>query len=110
MPRYIANYTILPSATILRNHVTTVDNRGHLLALKPINDELAYTTYVPHPMLVLPSGCHSTVNQLAHHARNLDDLRQFLRQLNLKPPLTGDSVLLYQIDTATGRITPLCHE
>lgn len=56
MKRIIANYTILPHRGIFINHVTTLDDNGLLVDIRHVEDELAYTRYMPGTICILPVG------------------------------------------------------
>lgn len=85
MTRYISNYTIAAgSPRVLINHVTTIDDDGRLVCIKPFDAEQRATLYVDRPVAVVPAGFNAAA--LPH------DLRDAARLLAALPSPTGKPV------------------
>ena len=78
MQRFITNYTIVPPGCVLTNHITEVDSHGRLTSIKPVDEELAYTAYVPNPLLVAPSHALQQVLQMVESASYVQPLCELL--------------------------------
>ena len=80
MKRYIANYTIVPHQGIFINHIITLDDNGMLIGLKPADEELAYTIYVPGTNVLVPQAFSKSLTQLINGLTTRHDIYSALTE------------------------------
>ncbi|MBR6284457.1 MAG: hypothetical protein IKR25_09215 [Muribaculaceae bacterium] len=110
MPRYIANYTIVPPGRLLINRITTISENHRLAAIQCANHELAYTTYVSHPLLVV--SITDAERLMGTHLQNATDAAHLCRIMQQQStPFanihTGDKVAVFKFNFANSRFTRL---
>ncbi len=52
MPKFISNYVILTDGKVLHNHIVITDDSGRMKEIVPFDTELAYTRFVPNPIMI----------------------------------------------------------
>ena len=98
MRRYISNYIILPDASVLHNHIVSIDD-GCLVELQQFSGELAYTIYVPNPILIISEANSSIVENLFESSADLLEFCDLLLHCNLSQNLEPrDSIVVLELD------------
>lgn len=96
MRRYISNYVVLADGTILYNHIISVDGNDTLISIEPIDGELAYTQYVPDPIVVCHRADVIYLTSLFHDSRNLAELCAALTEHQFKAIIPDEKTVLLQ--------------
>ena len=98
MRRYISNYIILPDASVLHNHIVSIDD-GRMVGLHQFSGELAYTIYVPNPILIIPEVNSYIVDNLFESSADLLEFCDLLSHCCLSQNIEhGDSVIAIELD------------
>ncbi len=101
--RFLANYTIMPTGRVMTNHIISIDEEQRLTDIAAANHELAYTTYVPHPLLLISADRTETAAAMIQQARDINTLCQLLAGSRMPMVEARQRVALYEIDFAAKR-------
>ena len=108
MHRFISNYIILPDARVLHNHIVCFDD-GRLFELHPFSGELAYTIYVPNPIIIISKDIVSRVKSIFEDSFDMPEFCILLSQCRFSHGLKlGDSVVALELDFCQRYISELC--
>ena len=99
MKQFISNYIILPDGRVLNNYIVKVSQEGYLIELLPFSEELAYTIYVPNPILIIPEYISYSVDYIFKSSSDIAEFCNLLsRYQSLQSLNKGDKVTIMELD------------
>ena len=107
MRRFISIYTILSNGDEVINHITTIDDDGNLISIKPFERELGNTVYVPQPLCIATTSALDQVEKAFNESASRRQLRQRLATINTSNAQQGDPVVVLRLNFAHNTLTQL---